>query len=291
MTFRGFKALKPVWAFIFLQAFKLMKNDTGTSFLWEIRTQLQTQPSYILGTMHVRDDRAYTYWNQSRIAIDQCETVALETDIAMLKQAFNSELIMLPADKKLSDYYKPQQYAKISKYFKIVTGKPIDEYERFHPMFAEGYLSAAMMEKQRPLALDEALFMYATAKGKELTGIEPFEHHIGVLEKLNPETAAPNLYKAVRNIGAFRKQLNKLADLYASGAMKRLNKSLLRQSGKMRKVMIYERNFLMANEIAKLASEKPTFCAIGAGHMSGSKGVLRLLKQLNFQLKPVPCHT
>ena len=267
-----------------------MKNDYGTSFLWEISSSKVSYKSFLLGTMHVRDERAYAYWNEARSAIAECEVVALETDIEKLKQSFNNKLILLPDGKKLEDYYKPAHYAKISKYFERITGKPIAAYKHMHPMFAEGFLSAAIMEKQRPLALDEALFMYATSLGKSITGIEPFEHHIGVFKKLTPEIAAPNLYKAVKNIKLFRKKLNHMADLYAMGAMKRLNKTLLRQSGTLRQVMIYDRNIIMANEIERLVNTNSTFCAVGAGHLSGSKGILRLLKNMGFQLKPVPCH-
>ncbi|MGB0863917.1 MAG: TraB/GumN family protein [Saprospiraceae bacterium] len=36
-----------------------------------------------------------------------------------------------------------------------------------------------------------------------------------------------------------------------------------------------------------MVQEQTLFCAIGAGHLSGKKGVLKLLKDKGYKVKPV----
>jgi uncharacterized protein YbaP (TraB family) len=55
----------------------------------------------------------------------------------------------------------------------------------------------------------------------------------------------------------------------------------------LRKMMLYHRNEVMAGRIAALARQQSLFAAIGAGHLLGGKGVLRLLKKEGLKVVPV----
>ena len=60
-----------------------------------------------------------------------------------------------------------------------------------------------------------------------------------------------------------------------------------RSSRGLRSLLIYERNERMAARFAELAFEKTTFAAVGAAHLDGKKGLLRLLKMGGFSVKHV----
>jgi uncharacterized protein YbaP (TraB family) len=55
----------------------------------------------------------------------------------------------------------------------------------------------------------------------------------------------------------------------------------------MRKLLLYERNTIMAERFAEIARQESLFCAVGAGHLSGKKGLLRLLKKEGFKVRPI----
>ena len=57
--------------------------------------------------------------------------------------------------------------------------------------------------------------------------------------------------------------------------------------GKLRKLMIYDRNEFMTNNLVALTEEGATFCAVGAAHLPGGKGMLRMLKRSGFKVKPI----
>ena len=43
----------------------------------------------------------------------------------------------------------------------------------------------------------------------------------------------------------------------------------------------------MTKRFAKIARSQTLFCAVGAGHLAGQKGMLRLLKKKGFNVRPV----
>ena len=55
----------------------------------------------------------------------------------------------------------------------------------------------------------------------------------------------------------------------------------------MRKVLLYDRNQTMVHQFMEFAQYNSIFAAVGAGHLAGAKGMLRLLKQKGYQVRPV----
>ena len=64
-------------------------------------------------------------------------------------------------------------------------------------------------------------------------------------------------------------------------------KKVKKTAGSMRDALLYDRNIIMADRIEELGSQSSLFAAIGAGHLGGKKGVLRLLKQKGCEIIPV----
>src|SRR5690606_29103309 len=90
-----------------------------------------------------------------------------------------------------------------------------------------------------------------------------------------------------KNFKRFRKQLQKMTKDYETGDIQKLYQATKKNAKGLRKVLIYDRNAIMARRIADMAAEQSLFAAIGAGHLGGEKGVLRLLKKAGFKVKPV----
>jgi uncharacterized protein YbaP (TraB family) len=55
----------------------------------------------------------------------------------------------------------------------------------------------------------------------------------------------------------------------------------------MRKALLFDRNKIMARRFAEMARQNSLFCAVGAGHLAGQKGMLRLLKKQGFKVRAI----
>ena len=90
-----------------------------------------------------------------------------------------------------------------------------------------------------------------------------------------------------KNPKKYRQALAKSITTYIKQDFQNLYQSSKKGAGDKRKVLLYNRNKIMAERIAQYIEKQSLFAAIGAGHLGGGKGVLRLLKQKGFKLSPI----
>ena len=83
----------------------------------------------------------------------------------------------------------------------------------------------------------------------------------------------------------------KLIDLYLKGditAIERFIRANLSADKEQFAALITDRNNKMAHKLDSILKKKESFfCAIGAGHLAGSEGVINLLRTRGFRLRPV----
>jgi len=54
-----------------------------------------------------------------------------------------------------------------------------------------------------------------------------------------------------------------------------------------KKILIYDRNNKWIPTIIKIINEKPTFIAVGAGHLAGNEGIIKLLRRNGYRVEAV----
>jgi uncharacterized protein len=256
------------------------------SLLWKIESDLKG-PSYIFGTMHVRDHKAFGYQNLAQQKILECEVYAGEMNLDEINQEAMAESMDLAQDISISTLLKPKIYKRLEKLFLRQVGMPLSFFEKSQPIMITNLITESLLSVDTPHSLDATLWQFAKDQQKITIGIESFEEQIEILGEISLDYQIKGLIDLVRNFKKFKKQLSNLTALYQEGDIRQLYKSSKKQAGKMRKLMFYSRNKIMADRIAKLVREQSIFVSIGAGHLSGGKGVLRLLKQEGFKIKPV----
>jgi uncharacterized protein YbaP (TraB family) len=261
-------------------------NSTNT-LLWRIQPP-DGPVSYLFGTMHVRDKRAFTLLERVYRCIDECEALALEFDLGAVGADFDPSLLQLPAGQAIDGLLPEKKFQKLRRFLLRTLQVDIMAFRTALPLMTLNALNERMMGKEQPIALDEQLWRYAKSQDKIILGIETYEEQVELLRSIPIEQQLQGLLSLGRNLAAHRRQLRKMGDLYETGDIYRLHRAAKRSASGMRYRLIYRRNAIMAERIAIFTQEQSVFCAVGAGHLAGGKGVLRLLKHRGFTLKPVP---
>jgi len=256
------------------------------ALLWKIEGE-GGATSYLFGTMHVMDQRAFRYKDLVEEKIRTCEIYAAEMNLDEVDQAAMSDTMDLDKDLSLSTLLKPKVYKRLEKLFTKQVGMPLSYFEKSQPLLISNLLTESQLSRDMPLSLDATLWQFAKEEEKILVGVESFAEQINILASIPLDYQIKGLIDLIKNFKQFRKQLTHLTKLYEQGDIQKLWKQSKKQAGGMRKLMIYDRNKIMAERIANLAREKSVFAAVGAGHLSGGKGVIRLLKKADFKLRPV----
>jgi len=258
--------------------------------LWQIDKPGLPGTSYLFGTMHVRDLRAFDYKDLVCEKILYCDAFATEINLNQAEFLFGEQSMDLPEGQSLDSLFSPKKYAKIARFFHKTTGMPIQHFERAKPMMLTNFITSSFLNNDQPLSLDQFFWKFAEDENRILLGIETVEEQIDLMARIPIDYQAAALWSMVKNVSKFRKNLLKLSALYQEGNLAKILKSAKKSMGKLRKMMIYDRNEIMAHRIGLLISEQTLFAAVGAGHLGGKKGILKKLKSAGFRLKCIPNH-
>ena len=259
------------------------------SLVWQIippSVYEAKKASYILGTMHVRDARAFQFEHLFYVAIQKCEAFATEFNLDNMQNQTDFTL-SLPDGLQLSDVIKPKTFERISHVVEQKMGMSLLHFNALKPIIITNMLTESVLSSDRLMSLDETLWRFASENGKILRGIETFEEQVEILNKMSLDEQIKGLKDLASNFSKFRKQLLAMTKLYEHADIQKLYKAAKKTAKGSRRLLLYDRNEIMAQRIAEMSSEMTLCAAIGAGHLAGQKGVLRLLKNKGFQVKPI----
>lgn len=264
-----------------------MKKIKNT-LIWQVsREEVPNMKSFIVGTMHIRDNRAFQFVDLFLNKIRECEVFATEFDLDDAQIHSVEEAMLLPEGQRLKDVMPEKLFNRIDKVLKKQTGMSLFNFEMFKPIAVTNFLTEGILSHDRLMSLDETLWNFAKENGKILRGIETFEEQLIVLKKLPIDDQVKGLKELVRNFTKFRTQLLKMTHLYEKADIVKIYKAAKQTAKGGRKILLYDRNKIMADRISGIISSQTACIAIGAGHLAGKNGVLRLLKQRGFILKPI----
>lgn len=258
------------------------------TFLWKLTYPAIASPSYLLGTMHVRDDRAFLMQRTIQDCIDACGIYAAESNINELRRQQNFSYLNLANRMHIPDLFEPHQFEKLHRIIDKAFGIGNMLFSNKKPILIAYAIDQIILDGPQAMALDDFLWSYGILRQKELTGVEPGSMQRRVILQIPLEQQVKQLLSISKNVSAHRKNVNKMADLYAGGRLRQVYLSTKRGLGDMRRFMLYERNIRMAKRIFELMNTNSSFCAIGAAHLPGKYGVLRYLKKEGVQLQPIP---
>lgn len=261
-----------------------MKKNKN-SLVWQI-TEGGKNTSFILGTMHVRDARAFQFEHLFYEKILKCEAFATEFNLDDIQNQTDFTL-SLPDGLQLHNVIEPKAFAKISRVVEQKMGLPLVHFNSLKPIIVTNMLTESVLSSDRLMSLDETLWRFASENGRILRGIETFEEQVEILNKMGLDEQIKGLKDLVSDFSKFRKQLLNMTRLYEQADIQKLYKVAKKTAKGNRRLLLYDRNHIMAQRIADMTKEMTLCAAIGAGHLAGKNGVLNLLKKNGFEVAPV----
>lgn len=257
------------------------------SLLWKIEGTMLPAPSYLFGTMHVRDVRVFESLEIVQEKIAACDAFAVEFHIDDMPEGLTGQASLLPGDQSLRDFIPLKKFERLRRVFLKSTGVDLKYFHRLRPFFLVNMLGSRMLQQEMSEPLDLHLWNFAKQEEKELLGIETIAAQFETVNKIPFDAQLKMLLDFGKNISRYRRNVHQLMRLYQKADIYRLYQKTKKSSGGLREPLIYHRNQIMADRIAEIASEKNLFAAIGAGHLAGEKGLIRLLKKKGFSVKAV----
>ena len=257
------------------------------TLLWTVSAEGLSDPCYVFGTMHAKSEMAFEGLDFIKSRIDRCQAFAAEFDFSEMDQAQWSKSMSLEDGQRLQTLLAPNTYKRLDKILLRETGISIQQFDGTKPILLSNFLAEAQLSDDRDKFLDAALFAHAQQIGKELLGLESFHAQMEILRHVPMKEQLKSLKEIATNFKAYRRQIKKIATLYAKADLVKILKKVKQTVGGLRKSMLYDRNITMADRMVELGRERSLFAAIGSAHLGGKKGVLKLLKDKGCRVFPI----
>jgi uncharacterized protein len=269
-----------------------LASDAQNSLLWEVSGKGLAAPSYLYGTMHMVCAEDTKMSEGLKNAIKKSKQVYFELDMDNMEEMMSVlKYARMNNGLKISDLVSPVDYQKLEDYFKNNKSVlPFGMMSRFKPYFITAIISEGMMACKKKVSVEQMIMTEARQYDKEVYGLETLEFQASIFDSIPYEKQAQDLVTYVDSIDKFKDITMKMVDMYRKQEINNMD-SLMEQSdpGMMQymDVLLYDRNKRWASQIPEQMFNMPTLFAVGAGHLGGDKGVINLLKQQGFILKPL----
>jgi len=280
----GLLLAAPVWCWA---------QSNTNSLLWSISGKGLPITNYIYGTVHSKDERAYTYVDAVERYMNTMSTIAGELDLdnAKLNSMALMSMMMLPDGKTLQDLYSKKDWKVVEARLKADLGFMAAMVMRMKPFFAMTTMSESAMREDRAKMLDDHLLGHAKAHGHRSFGLETVAEQMRAMDVLPLKEQAAMLLDHVRNNG-YQGELEKLMEAYAQQDLAALMEITGKGGGgipkKMEKALVTDRNKTMAHRMdSVMRADDGALFLIGAAHLPGEQGVLQLLRTRGYSVEPI----
>ena len=270
--------------------FVLAQNST---LLWKIEGNGLQQASYLFATVHVQDKKAFNFNDSVLPALDLCEAFAMEVILENIPQDVILSSMTYGENKTLKDEISKKTYKRTQRIFKDELELDLAAYEHFRPFGIASLLSQKQTQTAdlAPYIVDDFLYQKAKSSAKQLFSIEEIKTQLQLFQSFGEKELLASFDDFENDPLINNKLMTQLVDAYAQEDLEKL--SLLVHDNKNEATedfyrrMFEDRNIDMAESIENIISKQSTFVAIGAGHFLGKEGVIELLKQKGFSIRPI----
>lgn len=264
---------------------------------------------YLMGTIHVGDERMENLPLKVTKTMDTCDYLAVEFDIletenntAGLLETMKS--LMYTDGTTIKDHIDGEIYEDAKKIMEDsgIYNSALDYYV---PIMWQQFVSEAFMQKtdlKTEYGADRALIEYANEKNIEVLDIESMELQMDMLKSLSPETQEYLLGASVLTTeDMYNKSLNAMYESWVDGDREKLETLVAADSGLTESVMndeakaamdeYNEKMLTIRNQNMALAAERyidggaTVLLAVGTAHMFGDDGIISLLESKGYTVE------
>ena len=265
-------------------------QELEKSLLWRISSNELQEPSYLYGTIHAICDAKLD--ENTLKALDETKQLFLELDMddkSMQMQMLKH--IKMNDGTKLSTLLTAEEFKIVDDFLKKnmnMSAKTFDTLKHF-----------IGRKRHLPKRLDcdfqsvESELMKVTKEqGEEVFGLEKMEDQMKVFDAIPYKTQAEELLKTAKgDLSNEKDEFKKMLVIYEEkdieGMLRMMDDSDNKITSENQDVLLNNRNKNWIPIMIKTMKNKATFFGVGAGHLAGEEGVIKLLRKQGFKVEAV----
>ncbi len=278
------------------------KNAWPNTLLWKISGNGLKKPSYLFGTMHLQDKRIFNLGDSFYHHFERAEGFAIEVDFHEYMDSLLQKSFQLLEDRNLNDDEEDVKVAVIDT--TSITSPPaapppgvemkeaVKEDTKISRNLRKEFrklrneqIRSLLLYGRMPTILDAYLYGMAMKQGKWLGAVEEVKDQLSVRDELGKDIDETEEMKKPED--QLLTSLGNMIRVYLAQDLNQIEDISQRSSARIKSVLFNNRNIKMARSMDSLSRLRSMFYAVGAAHLPGDSGVIKLLRQKGFTVTPV----
>lgn len=265
------------------------------TLLWKV-TGRGLKPSYLFGTLHLLREDDFEWTPDYQKAFDASKELVLEVDMSqMAVYAANIQRYAPMRDgSNLKSLLGEANYQEVKQYFekRPELQSMFEMSQNWCPFIHSSFLYPDMLQSP-PKRYEPELIKKAKATNKTIQGLSPHEDYFELIHHVPYQTQADKLLAMVHDLQTdrhFIKSIQKVVAVYKAKELDRLTEMMQQRDAEafdLNGFLIDDHNAAWLPRILTQSKRKPSFYAIGAGHLGGPNGLIRLLRKKGYKVTPI----
>jgi hypothetical protein len=265
-------------------------QELEKSLLWKISGNGLNKPSYLFGTIHLTCDTSLDA--NTLNALEATEQLYLELDMDDKSiQMQMMKLMMMKDGAKLSTLLSPEDFKILDEFMKKNLNMSVKLFDSFKPFMISSMLFPKMLDCKSQ-SVESELMKITKEQNEEIFGLEKAEDQMKVFDEISYQDQADELLKTVKdNLEKDKKEFQEMITIYQNkdieGMLKMMSDSDNKITSENQDILLNDRNKNWIPIMVKIMKDKPTFFGVGAGHLAGEEGVIKLLRKKGYKVEAV----
>lgn len=285
-----------VFILIFFLFSSAHAQDSGKIFLWKVKSN--SASAYILGSIHFLKQSDYPLNSRIEDAFKKSDTLVVELDINADFQKIQNLMLqhgIYRDNDSLKNHLPGDIYGLLTARLKKIGADPAI-FDKFKPWMASLTLVTLELAKlgYRPELGIDKYFLDKAGQSKKILALESPEYQMSLFSNLTQKEQQDFLFATLKETDLIESELGAMISAWKSGDAKKMDEIMSKniakypQTAHVSEKLVYERNKAMASKIKKFLNEKGTyFVVIGAGHLTGKRGIIELLGRDGFAVEQI----
>jgi len=273
-----------------------LNSKKPSTFMWSVSSPTTTV--YLMGSIHVASKKMYPLNPKIEDAFKKSNILGVEVNVQKTDMVLIASLVreygFLKNGNKL-EYLLDKETINIVKDLSKEYGLLFNQVNLMQPWLVALTLDQAYSMKFKyrlKYGIDIHFLNEAQKFKKDIVEMESLESQFSIFSELNYDIQKIFLNGVIDKIINKKNETKILLNFWKKGDVKKLEYLILRDFKKYKgswplyQALIVERNIEMTKKIEKfLKSKKKYFIVVGAGHLIGDNGVVRLLRDKGYKIK------
>jgi uncharacterized protein YbaP (TraB family) len=284
------KSVSFLFSVVFIFTICLVARGTGNdnshrAILYEISGKGLQTSSYLFGTVHLIPKDQFEFPQILPDRMDRVDALVLEVDIniPIKEQISMVQRMMLPNNSTLKEYMDDEMYNTTVNYFidsMQVSEKKVQRYMHFKPVHLLGFILIEYYGNTE--SYEQNLYKAAIKHDKEILALETLDFQLDLLDSISIEEQLKDF-----SVSELIYEYEALLDVYLKYDIEELEKYMEEDEDfeDYEEMLMIKRNYNWLPKLVEFMTDKSVFVAVGAGHLMGEEGIIRLLENEGYIVK------